>query len=99
MIDEICVYAEEDGWHLQLQGELIPDGADLVPGTLDVRVDPQLLDDALAQWRAHEAEGRSVRAEYEASGRVSYAEAHAVDDTHERARELADAFRDRARGK
>lgn len=102
MINDIRVYPDDDGWHLAIEGDLIPDAADLVPildGTLDVRVDPQLLDDALAPWRDHQAEGDSVRTERIAAGRVSWSAAHDVDRDGETARAIADELRDQARRK
>lgn len=100
MIDAVRIYGDEDGWHIQLEGELVPTLEALVPildGCLDVRVDPQLVDDALEHWREHQAEGAAVHGEYVASGSLSYAEAHHRDDEHEGELELADAIRDRAR--
>jgi hypothetical protein len=66
MIEEAEVYGDEDGWHIRLTGELVGDGTAkqqarsigrILDGTIDVRIDPQLLDDALKDWREHQAEG------------------------------------------
>lgn len=72
MIDSVDVYCDEDGWHLQVDDDR--------GQRFDWCVDPQLIEDALARWREHMAEGEAVRRERAAAGSVSYREAH--DDEH-----------------
>jgi hypothetical protein len=99
MIDEARIYCDEDGWHLVLEGDMTVDGELLrhnySGALLNCRLDPQLLDDALTDWRNHIAEGEAVRQERLAAGSRPWHEVIAddLDESAESLRALGDQLR------